>query len=50
MSSDPIKKILKGLRLRWDEDARAVVAQRFQQQPREFFAERIHQLMCQWDA
>jgi hypothetical protein len=47
VSSGPIKKAQKGFRLIWDEEAMAKVAQWFQQQPGEFFAERIHQLMCQ---
>jgi phage terminase large subunit-like protein len=33
-----------------DEDARAAVVQWFQQQPEDFSAEGIHQLVRRWDA
>jgi hypothetical protein len=42
--------VLKGHKWGLDEDVKAAVMQWFQQQPREFFVEVIHQLACQWDA
>jgi hypothetical protein len=48
--SGPLNKVLKGHRLGSDKDVMTVILEWFQQQPREFFTEGIHQLVCQWDA
>jgi hypothetical protein len=44
----PLKKVLKGCRFGSDKDVKITVVQWFQQ-PREFSAEGIHQLVHQWD-
>jgi hypothetical protein len=45
-----LKKTLKGHKSGSDEDLQDVAVQWFQQQLKQFFAETIHQLVCQWDA
>jgi hypothetical protein len=45
----PLKEVLKGHKFWWDEDVKTTVIQWFQQQPKEFFAEGIHQLVQKWD-
>jgi hypothetical protein len=46
----PQKKETKGHRFQSDEDVKAAVVLWLQQQPREFFTEGIHWLVCQWGA
>jgi hypothetical protein len=46
----PLKKVLKGHRFGLNKYVKAAAVQWFQQQPREFLEDGIHQLVFQWSA
>jgi hypothetical protein len=50
MCSAPIRKLLKDYRFGLVEDMKAAVVQWFWKEPRKSIAQRIHWLVCPWDA